>query len=149
MERGDFYCTDVVEYISTQEPTPLAVYNGKELLLLSMTRTRGYAKSSNWRPSEKNTFHLVIGDSDSYVVHAVPKLETVLSAIEWIWQDKATDIVSVIGNVALIHGKGVKMPTKLPKKYEIVGEDIKHEEYGSIPLPKVGQRIVIARASIK
>lgn len=115
--------------------------------LIECERKRVYSRSSGYSPSYVTTVFLVgKNESGSYFTHAVsPHCRTVEEAVQWIWGGKASQIIQRQGDVALIVGKGPKMPATLPDGHIIQGDVISHDTHIDLPMPKTGERIIVGR----
>jgi len=149
-KRGDYLAITGLDFVGAWQSNnwPYLDAGGAGIGLVNISRTRIYAKSCKWRPSITDTMFLVgRNESGTYFTHPVsPACGTVLSAIRWIWGGKEYEILQRQGDIALVEctNKGGRMPT-LPAGHRIEGEFIVHASHEPLPLPKVGQRIIIGR----
>lgn len=145
---GDYLSTRGLDFVPPWESkaAPYCDGGGEGLGLVDITRTRVYAKSSKWRPSSVGTRFLVgRNEAGTYFSHPVsPNCSTVIEALQWIWNGRADRIIQRQGDVALIWGKGPKMPG-LPSGHRIEGDCIVHETHPALPMPGKGQRIIVGR----
>ena len=114
--------------------------------LVAVIRKRIYAKSCQWYPSTATTAFLVgRNENGTYFAHPVPaNIDTVKEAVQWIWNNKADQIIQRQGDIALIWGPGPKLP-ELPTGHTIEGNYIIHESHDKLPLPDKGTRIIVGR----
>ena len=153
-EHGDFrgstdHCA-ILDYISPHHGSAQAPYydmGGEGLALVQMSRTTVYARSCQWRPSTARTVYLIgKNEAGTYFAHAVRKdVETVQAAIQWIWGGHAQNIIQRQGDIALVRGNGPKNLNKLPSGHRIEGNQIVHATHPAIPVPGIGERIIVGR----
>lgn len=151
--RGDhIIAVDVLDYVeySTAKQSPYWDQGGDGLALVSVTRRRVYAKSSKWWPkSTTSTFLVGRNEVGTYFSHAVPsRVCTVLEAVQWIWSGRAYRIFYRQGDIALVRAAGPKLPAALPASHVVCGDHIEHPTHPDIPLPGVGERIIVARRAV-
>jgi len=150
--RGDHFSVGPLDFVPPWEAqvAPYCDLGGEGLALISVTRTRVYPKSSQWRPSSVATKFLIgRNEAGTYFAHPVsPRCNTVEAALDWIWGGKASDIIQRQGDVALIGSNGgPRMPASLPHGH-VVDEAagvIRHATHPDLPLPGKGQRIIVGR----
>lgn len=148
---GDYMTTRGLDFIGHWEstPAPYCDMGGEGLGLVEVSRTRVYAKSSNWRPSSVATRFLVgKNEAGTYFSHPVsPNCSTVENALQWIWGGKAHLIIQRQGDIALIGGNGgPKMPAQLPWGHKVNGDIITHATHPDLPVPsKPGERIIVGK----
>lgn len=152
VSRGDHLKTDGLDYVSPYHgslESPYFDMGGEGLGLIRITRKRIYASSSGWYPSYCSTTYLIgRNESGTYFAHAVPRhIETVYEAVQWIWNGRAEQIISRQGDIALIWGRGPKLP-ELPHGHEVKNGYIVHESHPPLPLPGKGQRIIVGRRAV-
>jgi hypothetical protein len=147
--RGDYMHTHYFDFVDrfASVRAPYHDLGGQGLALVSINRTRVYSKKSKWRPSETSTRYFIgRNEAGTYFAHPVPEsCRTVIDAVQWIWSGQADKIIARQGDIALIFGRGPKMPTRLPWGHKIEGDKIVHATHPSIPLPSKGQRIIVGR----
>ena len=149
--RGDHLSVSCLDFVGHWESVvaPYCDMGGEGLGLVSVTRTRTYAKTSKWGPSRVTTTFLVgKNEAGTYFSHSVSSnCSTVIEALQWIWNGKAYDIIQRQGDVALIGGNhGPKMPSYLPPGHRVHGNIITHATHPDLPMPKnPGERIIIGR----
>lgn len=149
--RGDHISVAGLSFIGHWESAgaPYWDMGGEGLGLVRVTRTREYAKSSNWRPSSVSTTFLVgKNEAGTYFSHPVsPNCTTVWEATEWIWSGKANNIIQRQGDIALISGNGgPKMPSNMPWGHKVQDDKIVHATHPDLPMPsKPGERIIVGR----
>lgn len=149
--RGDHISVSGVDFVGPWESAAAPYHDtGAEGLgLVFVTRTRVYAKSSNWRPSSVSTTFLVgKNEAGTYFSHPVsPNCNTIIDALQWIWNGKAYQIIQRQGDIALVGGNGgPKMPSNLPWGHKINGTIITHDTHPELRMPAVkGERIIVGR----
>lgn len=147
--RGDYLSTFALDYVPPHEShkAPYFDMGGEGLGLIGVERTRRYAKSCTWSPSSVTTFFLVgKNEAGTYFSHTVPtNYQTVEAAVAWIWNYQQDNIIQRQGDIALIRGKGPKIPKNLPSGHEVKDDGIYHATHPTIPLPGVGERIIVGR----
>mgnify|MGYP001567227573 CR=1 FL=1 len=147
--RGDYRYTEGVDFVqpSLSKSSPYWDMGGEGLALIKVHRKRVYAKSSKWYPSSTfSTFLVGKNEAGTYFAHrVVNKVYTVLEAINWIWDGKAGDIMQRQGDIALINGKGPKLPLRIPEGHVITAGGIIHNTHPMLPIPEVGQRIIVGK----
>lgn len=149
---GDYRVTTVLDFVPPWESVtaPYLDSGGEGLALIAITRTRKYAKSSKWYPSEARSAFLVgRNEAGTYFAHAVPAdCISVAGAVSWIWGGREADLISRQGDIALIRGNaGPKLPAALPEGH-IVNHDlgvIQHKTHPDLRIPGKGERIIIGR----
>ncbi len=150
-DRGDHLTVSSLDFVPPWESAaaPYHDMGGEGLALVTVTRTRVYAKSSRYAPSEVSTTFLVgRNECGTYFSHPVsPNCTTVEEAVQWIWNGKAYNIISRQGDIALISGNGgPKMPKYLPSGHKVAGGFVLHETHPALPMPyKPGERIIVGR----
>jgi len=147
---GDHLTVYGLDYVGPweSEKAPYFDMGGEGLGLVTVTRTRVYAKNSKWRPSEVSTTFLVgRNEVGTYFSHSVsPNCSTVEEAVQWIWKNKAYQIIQRQGDIALVKGNGgPKMPAYLPGGHKVEGGYIIHPTHPALPLPGKGERVIVAR----
>lgn len=148
---GDHHSVQGLSFVGPWESAAAPYWDmGSEGLgLVDVTRTRHYAKSSNWRPSSVSTRFLVgKNEAGTYFSHPVSlNCLTVEEAVEWIWNGKARYIIQRQGDVALIGGNGgPKMPSSLPWGHKVEGGKIVHATHPELRFPQnPGERIIVGR----
>lgn len=149
--RGDHLFTIPLDFIPPQIAikAPYCDMGGRGLGLVRVERTRVYAKSSKWRPRSTSTVYLVgRNETGSFFAHAVPQSTTqVVWAMNWIWQGRGYDIIARQGDIALIKGAGPKIP-KLPDGHVLGSSSITHDQHPDLPLPKKGERVIVAHRAV-
>jgi hypothetical protein len=148
--RGDHISVSGLSFVGHWESAAAPYWDmgGEGLGLVSVTRTRQYAKSSNWRPSSVSTSFLVgKNEAGTYFSHPVsPNCTTVWEAMDWIWNGKSNSIIQRQGDIALIGGNGGPKMAKLPWGHKIEGDKIVHATHPDLPMPsKPGERIIVGR----
>lgn len=147
--RGDHYSMVGLDY---SPPAAAARYHatpGTALGLVRVDRARVYARSYHHAPSTASQIYLV-GTNEAGTGFAHPVAATCTSiraAVAWIWDGHDSEIVARQGDIALIVAKGPRLPARLPLRHEIdeAAGHIVHPTHPAIPLPCVGQRIIIGR----
>jgi len=149
-DRGDYLTTYALDFIAPHEGSANAPYldaGGEGLGLISICRTRIYAKSYGHAPGEASTRYLVgKNEAGTYFAHPVSKkCTTVAEAVDWIWSGYSAKLVLRQGDIALISTNGgPKIPT-LPRGHEVKGRRIMHATHPPIRLPRKGERVIVAR----
>lgn len=118
-----------------------------ELAIVSVTRTRTYAPSCRWRPSERRQTYLVgvSPETGATWAHAVPaSCQSIRTAWRWIWRcGDPRDVVAYQGDVAVIRRRG--QHDTLPERHELAGDQIIHPSHAPIAAPLRGERITVGR----
>ncbi len=151
-DSSNTYWYSAVDFVSPyhgSEKSPYFDMGGEGLGLIVVHREREYARSSGWAPSSAHTQYLVgRNEAGTYFSHPVPiHHETLKEALNWIWNGKAEQIIQRQGDIALIWGRGPKLPNNLPEGHTINEEKqhIEHESHAPLPLPGKGERVIVAR----
>ena len=149
--RGDYRNTTVLDVISARraKAVPYCDSGHAGLALIEISRKRIYPRSSQWRQSTaSNRFLCGRNESGTYFSHAVPNsIRTVESAVQWIWQGKAKQIIRRQGDIAVIRSvNGPKLP-KLPSGHIVrFGPGaIEHATHPPILLPQIKERVIVAK----
>lgn len=163
-ERGDFRRSRIVSYVSADKATgaPYHDSGGLGLALVRVVRERWYSKAHHtmygWHPSTATEMYLCgRNEAGTFFAHRVPThCGTVLGALEWIWGGRHLDIIQRQGDIALIRGRGPKMPARLPDSHMVAEKTlpdgtvatlgvVTHPTHPSLPLPGRGERIIVGR----
>lgn len=161
--RGnDDWWWEGLDYVppDTAELSPYCDGGGLGIGLIKIVRKRWYSKSYHRRygnrPSTRSDCYLIGRNEDGTAFcHAVPPSRTVRAALDWIWMGRASDIIARQGDIALVRGRGPRMPAVLPVRHHVwrrplvqggvASIGITHPAHPMLPLPRVGQRIIVAR----
>jgi hypothetical protein len=149
-ERGDHMLLRVCDYIdgyaARRRPflSMSSTYEG--LALIKITRKRVYAKSSTWSPSEVSCKYLIgkneAGTWFSHPVH--PTCQTILDAINWMWDGRADEIIARQGDIASTERRS---RPRLPKGHDLDadGRVVLHRTHAALVVPQGGGWIVARR----
>jgi hypothetical protein len=144
--RGDHLTTSGLAYVppAVSKSAPFFDTGGAGLGLVSVARTRVYAKSSKWRPSSTSTTYLVgRNETGTFFAHAVPNsCGSVYSAISWIWHGQ--EIIRRQGDIAVARGRGRRLPS-LPSGHRMDDGHIMHATHPTIRAPGKGEFLVVGR----
>jgi hypothetical protein len=147
--RGDYLSTNCIDFIPPRESInkPFWDMGGEGLGLIEITRKRVYARSYRFGPGYASTKYFIgKNEAGTYFSHPVPNhCQTVRDAIHWIWEGKEDSIIARQGDIALIIGKGNKIPKNFPNGHEIVEKEIIHKTHPAIRFPEKGERIIVGR----
>ncbi len=145
---GDYRETVGRDFVGPWESkgAPYFDSGGEGLALIVVYRTRVYAKSCTWRPSQVKTAFLIgKNEAGTYFSHPVPSdCANVRDALAWIWRGNEFNIIKRQGDVALCKGKGKKIPP-LPRGHTLRDDGIFHETHEMLPLPGKGEKIIVGR----
>lgn len=147
---GDYYTTEALDFVAPKraEQAPFCDMGGKGLGLIFVHRKRVYARSYKFGPHRSKSVYLVgRNEAGTYFSHCVASnCSTVLSAIRWIWKDRAEDIIQRQGDIALIKGRGPKFP-ELPNGHlaDFDRELIFHDTHPALRFPGKNERIIVGR----
>ena len=148
-DRGTHLATRGLDYVPAylSAAAPYHDLGGAGMGLIEITRRTCYAKNSTWGPSEVSTRYLVgRNESGSYWTHPVPvSCATIIDALGWLWDGRELDIIERQGDIALVRGRGPKLPRELPAGHTLTAEAITHRTHAPLRLPQAGERIIIAR----
>ena len=148
-DRGTYHATRGLDYVPAylSAAAPYHDLGGAGLGLIEITRRTCYAKSSTWGPSEVATRYLTgRNESGSYWTHPVPvTCSTITEALAWMWDGRELDIIERQGDIALVRGRGPKLPRELPAGHTPTAEATTHRTHAPLRLPQAGERIIIAR----
>ncbi len=121
------------------------------MALVGVTRRRYYGGRFRGRVSSATDYYIVgRNECGTYYAHpvsgaAVRSGHCIEAVLSWMWSGHSRDIIQRQGDVALIRGRGPKMPERLPAGHHIEGGQIVHDSHAPLPLPGPGQRIIVAR----
>lgn len=147
-DRGDYHSVSGLDFATPSEARRFLATPGTCLALVNVTRTRRYAKSYGHGPSTASQAYLVgQNEAGTGFAHAVPKTcSSIDDAVRWIWGCAPEALVARQGDVALVWGRGPKMPY-LPSRHEVDADAriIRHPTHPDLPLPGPGQRVIVGR----
>ena len=151
--QGDYNTTKALDYVPPKkaELAPFMDMGGRGLGLIEITHKRVYSKSYRFYGFGWAKSRYVVGrnEAGTYFSHEVTDAcDTVIQAIQWIWSDRGLEIVQRQGDIALIIGRGPKMPSNIPWGHQLEGQFIVHETHPPLPLPQKGQRVIVGRRAI-
>ena len=149
--RGDYRRTVVVDYVSPQitKSHPYHDHGHAGMTLITVTRTRRYARSYSYGPSTTTEQYLCgRNEAGTWYSHRVPTtITSVRSAVTWMWSGMEGRIITRQGDIALISGNGgPRIPASgLPAGHKIEGDEIRHETHPTIRIPGKHERVIVAR----
>lgn len=147
--RGEYLSTQPLDYVHSHEShkSPYFDMGGEGLGLITVQRKRVYANCCSWGPSMVSTTFLIgKNEAGTYFSHSVPmSCDTVKNAVAWIWNYQQDNIIQRQCDIALIKGKGPKIPKNLPSGHVVKEDGVYHATHPTIPLPGVGERIIVGR----
>lgn len=163
-QRGDFRKSRIVSYVSADRAAgaPFHDSGGLGLALVRVTRERWYSRAYHnmygWHPSTSTEMYLCgRNETGTFFAHRVPTaVGSVLCALEWIWGGRHLDIIQRQGDLALIEGRGPKMPSRMPDSHTVAVKTlpdgtvatlgvVTHPTHPPLPLPGKGERIIVGR----
>jgi len=148
--KGDYHTTKALDFVAPKkaESAPFCDMGGAGLGLIAVHRKRIYARSYKFGPHHSQSVFLVgRNEAGTYFSHCVPSdCRQVFSALQWIWNGRANNIVQRQGDIALVKGRGPKFP-ELPQGHLIDHDKqfIFHETHPPLRFPGKNERIIVGR----